>query len=77
MSTVRVEDPKIRLADLVDRASAGEEILITKGDLPVAKLVPPRQPHSVLDHRASSLGAVTQQLGPDDDLLGEMTDSII
>ena len=34
-----IDDAKIRLSQLVDRAEAGEEIIIVRGDRPVARLV--------------------------------------
>jgi prevent-host-death family protein len=42
--TVSLYDAKTGLSKLVDRAAAGEEIVITKNGVPMAKLVPiPRQ----------------------------------
>ena len=43
--TFNVYDAKTQLSRLVDRAAAGEEIIIAKAGKPVAKLVPlPREP---------------------------------
>ena len=41
---VSLYEAKIHLPDLVDRAAAGEEIVIAKGGMPFAKLVPLAQP---------------------------------
>lgn len=42
--SVTLDDAKARLSTLVDRAAAGEEIVITKNGVPMAKLVAvPRQ----------------------------------
>ncbi len=40
--TVNIYDAKTNLSKLVDRAAAGEEIIITKTGKPKAKLVPYR-----------------------------------
>jgi prevent-host-death family protein len=40
MITVTIEKAGEDLTRLIDRAKAGEEIVITKGDEPVAKIVP-------------------------------------
>ncbi len=52
-TTVTVEEAHARLPELVARVSAGEEIIITQDQKPVAKLVPepytrkkPRKPGS-------------------------------
>lgn len=47
MATVNLYDAKTNLSQLVDRAAAGEEIVIAKAGRPMARLVPlsrPRQP---------------------------------
>lgn len=40
MDTVNLYEAKTRLSELVDRASAGEEIVIAKARRPLARLVP-------------------------------------
>ena len=40
MSQVMLEDAASRLGQLIDLASRGEEVIITRGTTPVAKLVP-------------------------------------
>ena len=42
--TVNLYNAKTHLSKLVDRAAAGEEIVIAKAGKPKAKLVPYRQP---------------------------------
>jgi prevent-host-death family protein len=39
MSTVTIEEAQARLAELIGRLTPGEEIVITKNQQPVAKLV--------------------------------------
>jgi prevent-host-death family protein len=41
---VNIYDAKTRLSQLVDRAEAGEEIIIARGGRPAARLVPFRRP---------------------------------
>ena len=43
MQQVNIEEAKTNLPDLVDAAVSGEEIVITKDDQPVAKIVPVSQ----------------------------------
>lgn len=48
-ATVNIYDAKTQLSRLVDRAAAGEEIVIARAGTPLARLVPlegapPRQP---------------------------------
>jgi prevent-host-death family protein len=40
MSQINLYDAKTQLSRLVDRAAAGEEIVIAKGGRPLARLVP-------------------------------------
>ncbi|MBW2734125.1 MAG: type II toxin-antitoxin system Phd/YefM family antitoxin [Deltaproteobacteria bacterium] len=42
MSSVSVHEAKTHLSRLLRRVAAGEEILITRGGTPVARLVPER-----------------------------------
>jgi prevent-host-death family protein len=47
--TVNVAEAKVRLSALIDRAAAGEEIILSRAGRPVARLMPleeqtPRQP---------------------------------
>ena len=44
MSTVTIHEAKTHFSKLVDRAHAGEEIIVAKGDKPWARLVPLARP---------------------------------
>lgn len=44
MSTVTIQEAQARLTDLIRELGPGEEVLITEGDQPVAKLVSQQQP---------------------------------
>ncbi len=54
MDQVSLYEAKTHLSSLVDRAAAGEEVIIAKNGVPLAKLVPlpkprePRQPANAL-----------------------------
>jgi prevent-host-death family protein len=39
MSVVKIHDAKTNLSRLIKKASAGEEVIIARGDRPVARLV--------------------------------------
>ncbi|MBN9061659.1 MAG: hypothetical protein BGP06_02190 [Rhizobiales bacterium 65-9] len=60
MTTVSLYEAKTHLSSLVERAAAGEEILITKHGAPMARLVPaaikarPRKPAGALRVRRLS-----------------------
>lgn len=60
MSTVTIEEAQTNLAELIRRLSLGEELVITEGDRPVAKLVatppePPKQPRHLGTMRGTVL----------------------
>ena len=61
-SRYRIAEARARFSELLARARSGEEILITKGDEPHARLVPPAEP---AEREAAPLG----HLGLPDDLL--------
>ena len=42
--TVGVHEAKTTLSQLLRRVAAGEEVVITRGGTPIAKLVPTRRP---------------------------------
>jgi prevent-host-death family protein len=71
MATVNIAQAKATLSALVDRAAAGEDIVLAKAGKPVAKLtalpaVMPRQPgvarHWILDDAALVAATDTQDL---------------
>lgn len=59
---VNIYDAKTRLSELVDRAAAGEEIVIARAGKPVARLVPLR-----VRERKSGRGAGRIEIAPDFD----------
>jgi prevent-host-death family protein len=40
MRTVTIHEAKTNLSKLIERASQGEEVIISRGSVPVARLVP-------------------------------------
>src|SRR5262245_23770727 len=52
MATVTAFDAKTRFGELLDRVAKGEEVVITRQDRPVARLVP-EGPHRLDDVRRS------------------------
>jgi prevent-host-death family protein len=80
MEPVRLADAQSRLPSLVDAVTRGEEVIITRDDVPVARLTsaidtnaPTLKRPSLREHQPSSLGRVLR--GPDsEDLLAEMLD---
>ena len=47
MTTVGIFEARNRLSELVERAARGEEIVITRRDQPVARLMPPWVPDAL------------------------------
>lgn len=59
--TVSLEQAQSSLADIVHRLSAGDEIIITEGDRPVARIipVPPNKPPRQLGTMRGSVLAIS------------------
>ena len=74
MRTVAIAEAQRNLAELIDSAAAGEEIVITRDDRPVAKLTGTNAPTSLRDIKPTSVGSVLRPLSTDDDVLDEMLD---
>ena len=55
MATVTAFEAKTRFGQLLERVARGEEVVITKHDKPVARLVPEGRPH-LAAIRASAAG---------------------
>ena len=68
---VNIYEAKTHLSELVERASAGEEIVIAKSGVPTARLVPLR---AVREHRAPGgwAGAITIAADFDAPLSGDI-----
>jgi len=58
MRHIGIKQARQELPDLIDRAEAGEEIVITRQGKPVAKLVAAPKPHKLLPSLAEFRGAM-------------------
>ena len=86
--TVKIAEAKAHFSELVARAEAGEEIYISRGNKPVARIVPlgpkaPRTPGIAAHWKedpayAELIKAVTEPLSPEDQAAaeGELTDAV-
>jgi prevent-host-death family protein len=52
MTTVGIFEAKNRLSELVERATRGEEIIITRRGETVARLLPPERPNAQIQARS-------------------------
>jgi prevent-host-death family protein len=69
---VQLAEAQSRLAELIRSLVPGEQIVITSGDKPVAKLTPAEPCFSLRDLKPVSIGALLRPFPhPDDDLLEE------
>jgi prevent-host-death family protein len=67
MTTVSIEEARTRLSELVHQLSAGEEVLITENDQPVARLVPPPDTPQRKPRRPGTLKGTVLYMAPDFD----------
>jgi len=75
MSTVTIEEARRDLDGLLRRLPEEQEIVITDGKQPLARIIPAQRP-SVLDFKPRSVGKLLRPSPhPDDDNLGEMLDN--
>jgi prevent-host-death family protein len=47
MPTLTIDEAQAQLSQLIDRLRPGEEVVITRDDKPVARLLPPELPKGV------------------------------
>jgi len=71
MATITVHRAKTTLSRLIERALAGEEIIIARGAVPVVRLVPvsvpkPRRQFGAMRGRARTTKAFFDPLSPDE-----------
>lgn len=67
---IPIHRAKTHLSRLIERALAGEEIVISRGDVPVVRLVPIEAPA-----KTRVFGAMRDQIRIDADFLEPMTDA--
>jgi prevent-host-death family protein len=71
---INIYDAKTRLSQLVDRAEAGEEIIIARGGRPAARLVPFR-PATVQRKPGRLRGRIRMRRSFDDPLPSDLFDN--
>jgi prevent-host-death family protein len=62
---VTIHEAKTHLSRLIQRALAGEEIIIAKGNAPVAKLIP--IPEAIPERRVGGIPGLILYMSPDFD----------
>lgn len=63
MAAIGLFEAKTHLSEYVARAEAGEEVIITRHNKPVAKIVPYVQQHHARDARQTAVAALLAQAG--------------
>jgi len=76
MKAVNIQAAKTHLSRLVDRAAAGEEIVLAKAGKPLAKLVPyfPARKPRVGGQLKGQIWEAPDCWEPDDDIIKQMTE---
>lgn len=69
METINLADAKARLSELVERAAAGERLVITKRGKPVAEISPARHARCPID--VEQLRAFTARQRPQKESAGQ------
>ena len=74
METVGAFEAKTHLAELLDRVSRGETIIITRHGVPAARLVPVAAAQGKVSHQdvVDGMRALRQRVKPDSMSVGEM-----
>jgi prevent-host-death family protein len=67
MSTITLEVAQARLSELIERLQPGEEILITRDQKPVARLIGAATGHGKLPRRLGTLKGTVRYIAPDFD----------
>lgn len=62
MATITAFEAKTRFGELLERVSRGEEIVITKHDKPVARIIPEGRPLARIRQAADNLDALRARM---------------
>lgn len=74
MATVTIHQAKTHFSQLIQRALAGEEIIVSKGKEPVAKIVP--IPEAQKERKLGGAKGIVKEISPDfDEPLEEFRDA--
>ena len=68
MPTVTIEDAQSRLPELIDQLHAGEQVVITRDQKPVARLIAEAQPDERPLRRLGTMKGTVQFMAPDFDV---------
>ena len=74
MSTVTLADAKTHLSHLLDQVEAGEEVVITRRGLPVARISPVEKPKRPIKALAEFRTHMPSWRKPSTDLLRDLRD---
>jgi prevent-host-death family protein len=67
MTTVSIQEAQAKLSELIHALTAGEEVIITEHNQPVARLVPPVSPSPRPPRRLGTLRGTVLHMAPDFD----------
>jgi prevent-host-death family protein len=67
MTTVSIQEAQAKLAELIQRLTPGEEVIITENDQPVARLLPAAGPPQRQPRRPGTLRGTVLYMAPDFD----------
>jgi len=73
MTTVTLEEAQAKLPELIEQLTAGEELLITRNELPIARLTAEDKPKRKPRKAGSAKGMLTI-LAEDDEHLGDFAE---
>jgi antitoxin (DNA-binding transcriptional repressor) of toxin-antitoxin stability system len=68
MATVTIQEAQATLPDLIHKLAAGQEVVITENDQPVAKLIPQAPPARKPRQRGSAKGKLVIHAEDDEHL---------
>ena len=73
MATVSIEEAQAKLAELIDQLAAGEPLVITRNDKPIARLLA-EEPRQRQPRKAGSAKGMLTILAEDDDHLKDFAE---
>jgi antitoxin (DNA-binding transcriptional repressor) of toxin-antitoxin stability system len=65
LTTISIQEAQSNLSELIHKLLPGEEVVITEGDLPVARLVPAAAPPS--SRKLGTMKGTVRYMAPDFD----------
>lgn len=77
MSTVTLAEAKTHLSHLLDQVEAGEEVVITRRGLPIARITPVEKPKHAVKSLAEFRSRMPRWRKSSTELLREMRDEVL